>query len=315
MKKRLMFVFCFLVCISLCACGGDGAKNCNHNYKITETVHSTCNSVGYLQYVCENCNHSYRLEQPMAEHAYADATCSKPQTCSVCGATTGELAPHSYADATCGKPMTCSICGATTGEAKEHNYTDATCTTPKTCSICGTVAGEALGHRYSDVTCAKPKTCAVCGDVSGSATSHQDNGSGRCKYCDADMLLSALEKSVKATLIVPSSGVNNCYFSMKFVNNSEYTISFTDIGTGNGQLCWNKSNDGKQLAPGKTLTVSYYRSYSGDRFNDRYYDMYLDANSFAYIPVNVNNRRVYIKANVKGEMMVGYTRGEIGEVD
>ena len=34
---------------------------------------------------------------------------------------------HAYSDATCTAPKTCSICGATDGEALEHNYVDGTC--------------------------------------------------------------------------------------------------------------------------------------------------------------------------------------------
>lgn len=35
---------------------------------------------------------------------------------------------HDYADATCTAPKTCKVCGATDGEALDHNYVDGTCT-------------------------------------------------------------------------------------------------------------------------------------------------------------------------------------------
>ena len=54
-----------------------------------------------------------RLDEVVAhEHDYSDATCEALATCSICGATTGELADHDYVDGTC------SVCG------KEENSTE-----------------------------------------------------------------------------------------------------------------------------------------------------------------------------------------------
>ena len=52
----------------------------------------------------------------------------------------------SYSEATCEKLATCTICGATTGELAEHAWVDATCEAPKTCSVCNKTDGDALGH-------------------------------------------------------------------------------------------------------------------------------------------------------------------------
>ena len=60
---------------------------------------------------------------------------------------------HVWADATCSAPKTCTICGTTEGAALEHTWTDATCIAPKTCSTCGTTEGDALGHKYTDGIC------------------------------------------------------------------------------------------------------------------------------------------------------------------
>ena len=54
---------------------------------------------------------------------------------------------HNWADATCTAPKTCTVCGATDGEALGHSFAPATCTAPKTCA-CGATEGEALGHTY-----------------------------------------------------------------------------------------------------------------------------------------------------------------------
>ena len=42
---------------------------------------------------------------------------------------------HNYAEATCTKPKTCTLCGATTGSATGHSWKNATCTEPATCSV------------------------------------------------------------------------------------------------------------------------------------------------------------------------------------
>lgn len=66
---------------------------------------------------------------------------------------------HAWVDADCDTPKTCSKCGATEGEALGHNWYAATCTTPKTCSVCNATEGEAAGHNYVN------GTCTVCGDI------------------------------------------------------------------------------------------------------------------------------------------------------
>lgn len=57
---------------------------------------------------------------------------------------------HEWTSATCTTPETCSICGKTRGDPLPHNWIAATCTTPKTCSVCGKTIGSALGHDYGE---------------------------------------------------------------------------------------------------------------------------------------------------------------------
>ena len=106
-------------------------------------------------------------------HTWKDATCTTPKTCSVCGATEGEALGHTWNDATCTVAKTCSVCGATEGEALGHTPgTSATCTAPQTCTVCGATVTEALGHTWKDATCTTPKTCSVCGTTEGDALGH-----------------------------------------------------------------------------------------------------------------------------------------------
>ena len=119
-------------------------------------------------------------------HDFADATCTAPKTCKLCGATEGETAPHDFADATCTAPKTCKLCGAAEGEPIAHDYTDATCTAPKTCKVCGAAEGEPIAHDYTDATCTAPKTCKVCGATEGEALEHPDaDADNLCDVCGA----------------------------------------------------------------------------------------------------------------------------------
>lgn len=60
---------------------------------------------------------------------------------------------HIFADATCTLPQKCKICGITEGVALGHAFFDATCTEPQICSRCGEKSGEALGHKYNKNVC------------------------------------------------------------------------------------------------------------------------------------------------------------------
>ena len=149
---------------------------CAHEY--TETVvDATCTVEGKKTYTCQKCGNSYWEAIEKVAHAYADATCVLPKTCTVCGVTDGEALGHSHVpvnteDATCTKEgkkvYTCSKCGDSYSEtiAKlTHNYADATCTAPKTCKSCGATEGKALGHTWVIETGAAQKHCSVCGTV------------------------------------------------------------------------------------------------------------------------------------------------------
>ena len=157
---------------------------CTHEY-VQTVVDATCTEEGKKTYACPKCGDSYWEVIEKAAHAYADATCVLPKTCTACGVTDGEALGHSYAlvnteDATCtqeGKKVyTCSKCGDSYSEtiAKlAHNYADATCTAPKTCKSCGATEGKANGHSHkltsnTNATCTqegkKVYTCSKCGD-------------------------------------------------------------------------------------------------------------------------------------------------------
>lgn len=82
----------------------------------------------------------------------SDAAGDKNHDCDICGAK--DVTSHSYAPATCTAPQTCSECGATTGEKLDHDMTEATCKAPSTCKLgCGYTEGGLADHIYENGRC------------------------------------------------------------------------------------------------------------------------------------------------------------------
>lgn len=104
-------------------------------------------------------------------HEWQEASCTKPQTCAVCGEEQGEALGHNWQEADCTHPQTCATCGETKGEALGHNWQE-DCIHPPTCSVCGETNGEAKGHIWQEADCLTPQTCAVCGETNGEALGH-----------------------------------------------------------------------------------------------------------------------------------------------
>lgn len=181
MKRVMLAILTLSLLFSLCACGGDDTApdtsekkvtifepttkptECPHEYADSVTTEASCTAEGEKCFTCAKCGDSYTEIIEKLAHTYADASCTAPKTCTICGATEGDALDHSYAAATCTTPKTCTICGATEGDAKEHSYAEATCTEPKTCVNCGDTSGKASGHKYTGGGCTGKKTCSVCG--------------------------------------------------------------------------------------------------------------------------------------------------------
>ena len=51
---------------------------------------------------------------------------------------------HSWAEATCERPATCTLCGKTKGSALGHSWVAATYDRPRHCSVCGKEEGSVL---------------------------------------------------------------------------------------------------------------------------------------------------------------------------
>lgn len=79
------------------------------------------------------------------------------------------LCLHDWQEATCTQPETCSICNRTQGAALGHDWTDATCTEPETCTRCGLTQGKPLGHdvKNDKWETVKKATCTEEGKLEG----------------------------------------------------------------------------------------------------------------------------------------------------
>ena len=121
----------------------------------------TCTEIGWDAYeTCSRCDYSTYVEKAALGHDMAQATCTLPATCSVCGHTEGEALGHAVINHEAKAPTcteigwdayeTCSRCDYSTYVEKAalgHDMAEATCVAPKTCKNgCGYTEGEALGH-------------------------------------------------------------------------------------------------------------------------------------------------------------------------
>ncbi len=100
---------------------------------------ATCAEAGNNKYyICASCNGVFKADGttvttvdaeqiPAKGHDFADATCTAPKTCKVCGTTEGEALGHSYADTwnkgEDGHWHECDLCGEKKDQAA-HDFAD-----------------------------------------------------------------------------------------------------------------------------------------------------------------------------------------------
>ena len=108
---------------------GDSATDKDHvcDYGCGEVLEDCSDAAGDENHDCDICG-----AKDVTDHSYAPATCTAPQTCSECGATTGEKLDHDMTEATCKAPSTCKRgCGYTEGGLADHIYENGRCTVCK----------------------------------------------------------------------------------------------------------------------------------------------------------------------------------------
>ncbi len=170
-------------------CGEELAEAKGHDYKLT-VVEPTCTESGYTVHKCENCGDSFTDSHVDAKGhtAGADATCTQPQICTVCGTTLKSENGHVHGNAaTCTQPQICTVCGDELAPALGHEMvhneaTDATCTedgysSGSYCIRCDYTEGKhvipAKGHTAgAAATCTSNQVCTVCGVEIAPAKGH-----------------------------------------------------------------------------------------------------------------------------------------------
>ena len=158
----------------------------SHSYNAVVTA-PDCVNGGYTTYTCTACGDSYVADytDALGHTAGADADCTNPQVCTVCGVVLNAALGHSY-DSVVTAPdcvkggyttYSCSACGdsyvADHTDSLGHTAgADADCTNAQVCTVCGVVLNAALGHSYDSVVTAPDcvnggyttYTCSACGD-------------------------------------------------------------------------------------------------------------------------------------------------------
>lgn len=142
-------------------CGNTSGYPLAHDYEINGNV-ATCKECGVRQIIETE-------EENTHTCTWSKATCTKPKTCKICGATSGYPMGHNYE--ICGNARVCTECGdkqmidLDEEEVHTHIWIDATCTTPKTCKTCGITTGNKLNHNFSIVVSSTEATCNEKGKV------------------------------------------------------------------------------------------------------------------------------------------------------
>lgn len=169
-------------------CGGLLADALGHDYTHAVTE-PTCTAVGYTTHSCTRCDHIYRdtYTDVKAHTPGAEATCTKPQLCEVCGKLLNDALGHDYVAAIV--PPTCTAKGYTTHTCSRcsDSYTDTpvdavghtegdapTCTTDQFCTVCGQVLAPKLGHNHL-ATVTLPPTCTEQGIMTHTCTRCTDS--------------------------------------------------------------------------------------------------------------------------------------------
>lgn len=132
--------------------------------------------------ICEICGHGCSHANTEWQN-FSDSTCSENgldiQVCLDCGVTVQQIKldtlPHTPGDqATCTSPQTCTVCKTTLTGAKGHTPGDvATCTSPQICTVCDEILIDTLGH-YEAISPTVDPTCTESGLSEGKYCSRCD---------------------------------------------------------------------------------------------------------------------------------------------
>ncbi len=161
MKRCILLLLMICLCAALSACdgewpmsiGGSDGPQTSESDRQDESDTDSANSD-----TSQTC-----------DHIYADATCTAPMTCKLCGHTEGTPKEHAWKGPFCNLPVHCGVCGySESDELGDHEWREANCSSPITCIYCGQTEGESNDqHAFTYADCLKTDICSLCFETRG----------------------------------------------------------------------------------------------------------------------------------------------------
>lgn len=96
-----------------------------------------------------------------------------------------DVSGHDFAEASCTAPKTCKVCGKEEGEPLGHDWEAADCDLPKRCKNCFKTVGERLTHKVGYTACGEKPKCIYCGKIMGYTQQHyyENEWEDTCTRC------------------------------------------------------------------------------------------------------------------------------------
>lgn len=164
-----------------CICG----FGCSHDeVEWSIEKETSCSEAGKEIATCKICGTvvDSRAIEKLEHTPGSEATCTSPQTCTVCDAVIVAAKGHVAGDAaTCTTPRTCTVCGEELTPALGHTPgAAATCTTDQICLRCDVVLKEAAHTPGPRPTCYSSQKCTVCNEILAPMLEHKAGGEATC---------------------------------------------------------------------------------------------------------------------------------------
>lgn len=118
MKKPIILISLLLtVCMFFTACGSSTTSNNKTTQENKQTTSQIKQTIAN-----KNTEKSTEKEIQACNHEWKKATCTTPNTCFICGKTSGNALGHDWQEATCIAPKTCTTCKTTSGTIVPQNH-------------------------------------------------------------------------------------------------------------------------------------------------------------------------------------------------
>ncbi len=188
------------------------------------TTPATCTAEGEERADCSRCDYFETQKIEKAAHSWADADCTAPSTCTVCGTTSGDAIGHDMGEYVETKPATCTEKGEEradcsrcdyfeTREIAEKDHTEEeipavapTCledglTAGIKCAVCGEVlkaqeTDPKLGHDMGEFVVTTPATCTAEGE--------ERSDCSRCDYFETQEIAKADHTEEEIPAVAPT---------------------------------------------------------------------------------------------------------------